>query len=110
MIDWQRVAELRDEIGEEDFDDVVGIFLEEVEETLNRIREAEGPAATAEDMHFLKGSALNMGFKALTAVCEQGEALSEQSLAHTIDVAMVEECYLISKKSFLAELPKAFAA
>ena len=31
MIDWTRVSELRDEIGAEDFGDVVEIFLEEVE-------------------------------------------------------------------------------
>ena len=32
MIDWKRVRELRDEIGEEDFSEVVDLFLEEVEE------------------------------------------------------------------------------
>lgn len=109
MINWQRVEELHDEIGEDDFDEVVDIFLEEVEEALHRMRTAQGTGASANDMHFLKGSALNMGFKALAAVCEQGEALSKQDLAHTIDLAMVEECYVISKQSFLSELPNAFA-
>ena len=29
MIDWARVSELRDEVGAEDFDEVVELFLEE---------------------------------------------------------------------------------
>lgn len=110
MIDWQRVAELRDEIGTEDFDEVVDIFLEEVEETLERMHTTKSSDTTSEDMHFLKGSALNMGFQALSAVCEKGEALSEQHLAHTVDLTMIEECYQASKRMFLAELPDAFSA
>ena len=32
MISWERVNELRDEVGQEDFLEVVEIFLEEVDE------------------------------------------------------------------------------
>ena len=34
MIDWPRVTELREEVGAEDFEEVVEIFLEEVEERI----------------------------------------------------------------------------
>ena len=34
MIDWSRVNELRDEVGAEDFEEVVELFLEEVEEVI----------------------------------------------------------------------------
>ena len=34
MIDWARVSELRDEVGEGDFDEVVELFLEEVDEAI----------------------------------------------------------------------------
>ena len=34
MIDWPRVAELRDEIGVTEFDEVVPLFLQEVEATI----------------------------------------------------------------------------
>ena len=37
MIEWDRVAELRDEVGAEDFAEVVELFLDEVEATLARI-------------------------------------------------------------------------
>ena len=32
MIDWARVSELRDEVGPEDFEEVLHLFLEEVDE------------------------------------------------------------------------------
>ena len=32
MIDWNRVAALREEVGAEDFDEVVELFLQEVDE------------------------------------------------------------------------------
>ena len=35
MIDWSRVEELRDKIGAEDFDEVVELFLSEVEDRID---------------------------------------------------------------------------
>ena len=34
MIDWNRISTLRDEVGAEDFDEVVELFLDEVEEVI----------------------------------------------------------------------------
>ena len=39
MIDWQRVSDLRRDIGEDDFADVVDVFLEEVQEAMDRLRD-----------------------------------------------------------------------
>ena len=39
MIDWARVSELRDEVGAEDFDEVVELFLEEVDEAIIALRD-----------------------------------------------------------------------
>ena len=71
MIDWLRMAELRDEIGQDGFDEVVDVFLEEAGEVV--IRLDRGP--TLEDLHFLKGSALNLGFVAVAQLCQEGERL-----------------------------------
>lgn len=72
MIDWTRVTELREEIGEEDFSEVVSLFLEEAESAISRIV-ASGLSASADDYHSLKGSALNLGFRALAAACAEAE-------------------------------------
>ena len=61
MICWERVNELREEMGADDFQEVVGLFLEEVEEVLVRLQSNPDPAAYEQDMHFLKGSAMNLG-------------------------------------------------
>jgi len=38
MIDWGRLNTLRDEVGEEDFEEVVDLFLDEVESVIDRHR------------------------------------------------------------------------
>ncbi len=73
MIDWARVKELRDEIGADDFDEVVALFLEEADEVIARISPELGAKALEADLHFLKGAALNLGFAAFAALCQQGE-------------------------------------
>lgn len=73
MIDWLRMSELRDEIGQDGFDEVVDVFLEEAEEVVARL--GAGPAPAQEDLHFLKGSALNLGFVEVAQLCQDGERL-----------------------------------
>ena len=58
MIDWDRLKELRDEVGAEDFDEVVELFLDEVEGVMDRLRDSPDVDTLEEDLHFLKGSAL----------------------------------------------------
>ena len=67
MIDWSRVQELRREIGEEGFAEVVELFLDEVETVIGRLAAGSGNIS-AEDMHFLKGSALNLGLQNLASI------------------------------------------
>lgn len=110
MIDWQRVAELREEVGEEDFDEIIDMFLEEVEETLQRMCAAQDTRKLKEDVHFLKGCALNLGFSAFSALCQQGESLSFKNPEKAIDPTAIDECYQISKRFFLSELPKTLAS
>ncbi|MEM9341871.1 MAG: Hpt domain-containing protein [Pseudomonadota bacterium] len=71
-IDWARVAELLEDIGEEDFAEVAGLFLEEIAETAEPL----DPAASdlSAQLHGLKGSALNLGFATLAGLAAQGEA------------------------------------
>lgn len=101
MIDWQRVAELRDEIGEEDFGEVVEIFLEEVSSTMEDLKKAPQDMNLQDIMHFLKGSALNLGFTAMGDLCREGETKAGAGLSDQIDRAAVLACYVASRDSFL---------
>ncbi|WP_143413090.1 Hpt domain-containing protein [Haematobacter genomosp. 1] len=71
MIDWRRVAVLRRDLSTQTFDILIDVFRAEVEETLAAMREEN---AGAEACHFLRGSALNMGFSAFARLCAEGEA------------------------------------
>jgi len=73
MIDWARVAQLREEIGAEDFSEVIEIFLEEVESEIAPLRQTCTPSQLEAVLHFLKGSALNLGFATFAELCADGE-------------------------------------
>ncbi|OIQ68967.1 Hpt domain protein [mine drainage metagenome] len=103
MIDWQRVACLRAEIGEDDFAEVVALFLEEVDEALDRLNGATTPAASEAALHFLKGSALNIGFVDFAAICHAGER--EAAAGKAVDARAISARYRASRQEFLGKHP-----
>jgi len=70
MINWTRVEELQEEVGEDEFPEVLEIFLEEFEEALAAL---DNKPPTAPDMHFLKGSAVTLGFEDTGQLCAKAE-------------------------------------
>lgn len=107
LIDWTKVNELRDEIGAEDFDEVVELFLEEVEEVIAVLGE---PGRSLEhDLHFLKGSALNLGFAQFSDQCRDGEAAAAQGRDDTVDAAAIVSLYRASRAQFLSDMPARLA-
>jgi hypothetical protein len=40
MIDWSQVKSLRNDVGHDEFDEIVELFLEEVEKIVAKLREA----------------------------------------------------------------------
>ena len=110
MIDWKRVADLRDEIGAEDFEEVVPIFLEEVSGVIDALRAGPDLSRLEEDLHFLKGSALNLGFEAFSTICSAGEKAAAAGMAASVDVTEVLACFDASKTTFEAGLAQGAAA
>lgn len=109
MIDWTRVAELRDEIGPEDFDEVAELFLMEVEDTLGQLSGATDDAAQMQDLlHFLKGSALNLGFRAVSTMCNDGEQDAADGRI-TVDIEALKSLYAQSRAEYEVEYKKRFA-
>lgn len=95
-IDWERVTELRDEIGADGFGEVVALFLEEADEAIARITPAAGARALEADLHFLKGAALNLGFQDFAALCQEGERRAADGDVR-IDLAAVRTSYQAAK-------------
>ncbi len=100
MIDWKRISELRAEIGVEEFDEVVELFLEEVDGVISRLRTDPRPELFEEDLHFLKGCSLNLGFSGLATLCLRGERAAADGDAESVNLQEVFDCYDASKSEF----------
>ena len=109
MIDWERVNTLCDEVGADYFDEVVALFLDEVEDVITRLRSAPDLKTLEDDLHFLKGSALGLGFRSFSALCQAGETLSAQGNAAEVDLEEILENYAASKQKFQSEMPQSMA-
>ena len=110
MIDWSRLNELRSEIGEDDLAEVVSLFLEEADEVVSRIASLQTDADLESQLHFLKGSALNLGLSDLAAMCQDGERAAAQNRGSSVDRGRISATYLASKAAFLGALAKGSAA
>ena len=106
-IDWQRVDDLAVEIGADAVVEVVAMFLEETDEVIGRL---ERDTPSTEDFHFLKGSALNLGLRSLTNLCERGEAETRAGPVQTDTCAQVIADYARSKAALMAGITTRFDA
>ncbi len=104
MIDWTRVRELQGEVGADDFDEVVALFLHEVEEVIDRLSRAPSLPDLEQNLHFLKGGAMNLGFVGFSRLCHDGESKSAAGLPDRVDVAAVIAEYEASKREFLENM------
>ncbi|MEL6204648.1 MAG: Hpt domain-containing protein [Pseudomonadota bacterium] len=102
-IAWNRVAELRDEIGDDEFAEVVELFLEEVDAMVAELSEAPEPELE-ERLHAIKGSALNLGFEGFAELCQLGESSAAAGRGGDVDRTSVATIYHMSREVFLAGL------
>ena len=109
MIDWERVNELRGEIGLDDFAEVAAMFLDEADEVIARLASDAGAKVIEADLHFLKGAALNLGFSALSALCQDGERRAAGGDS-SVDLDSVRRTYAESKAAFRDQQESRFAA
>lgn len=104
MIHWARVRQLRDEVGPEEFDEVVEIFLEEVQDVITRLRRDTNRAELEQNLHFLKGSALSLGFDQFSKLCQDGERQAAAGQGAEVDLPALLAVFDSSKTVFEAEL------
>ncbi len=107
MIDWDRLIDLRNDIGAESFTEVAALFVAELQETLDRLLGAP-ETANASDFHFLRGSAANLGFVAMADACEVEEARCKDNLAP--DVAKIARVFEASLDVATRQVPELAAA
>lgn len=105
MIDWTRVMELRDEVGPSEFEPVLELFMDEVEEIVMRLSHSD-PAKLARDLHFLKGSAWNLGFSEFGSLCQSTETRCLRDKPADLCVREIITCYARSKQLFMRDLAR----
>jgi len=104
MIDWDRIRTLRDDIGKDDFPDVVELFVEEVSEMIEDLRKTPKLETLGAELHALKGSALNLGFETFAQLCQEGETAAINGTPETVELSPIIGCYDASKIEFLEGL------
>lgn len=104
MIDWQRVNALREEVGPEDFGEVIDLFIDEVDAEIELLQSASTTAELGSKLHFLKGSALSLGFRKFSTLCHEGESALSKKPQADVDIRAILECYQVSRSEFLAQV------
>lgn len=100
-IEWSRVAELKSEIGAQDFSKIVELFMQEVSGTLARLPNAAQNTLAAE-LHSVIGSASTLGFRELSRLCQQGEQLA--AAGRPVDLTKIQHQFDQAQKDFTAGL------
>ncbi len=100
MIRWERYEELRQEVGDEDLAEIVGLFLSELDASIAGILDTPATGLTADAFHALKGSCLNIGFDGLAALCAEAEQAIAQGEGEGIDRARLAEVHAASRAAF----------
>ncbi len=109
MIDWQQVRQLQQDVGKGEMAEVVELFLSEVDEAIEALRYNYSTMAAPDKsaaFHFLKGCALNLGFNAFGAQCDQGEEITKSGKELDFDITNLVDIYTRSKQQFTQEYKK----
>ncbi|KAF0116629.1 MAG: Hpt domain-containing protein [Rhodobacteraceae bacterium] len=104
MIDWKRVDELKGEIGADGFVEVADMFLDEAEGAVKALLRGIAAEEVEGQLHFLKGSALNLGLSELAAICQDGERMAAAGEGALVDVSLVASVWRASRASLLGGL------
>jgi HPt (histidine-containing phosphotransfer) domain-containing protein len=102
VISNERLEELKSEVGEDDFEEIVALFIAESDTIIARLKVASQPVEAEELLHALKGSALNLGFDRLAALCQHGEGQTAGTDAWPPLVKRLTDVYEQSKAQLAA--------
>lgn len=106
MLDWNRINELRGEVGDDEFQLILELFLDEVEGTMMRLSPAD-PQRLETHLHFLKGCAWNLGFADFGNLCDEAERRVAGNRAAVISIEPLLNSYSASKQALMHRLEAA---
>lgn len=104
MIDWDRVHDMRAELGAEEFAPLAEQFLTEIEARLMCL--GRSPAQLMLDLHFLHGSALNIGFREFAALCLAGEGHLRDNRCDMVSRPDLLACFVATRQAYRRNLAR----
>ncbi|WP_286758633.1 MULTISPECIES: Hpt domain-containing protein [Sulfitobacter] len=102
VIDWEQVATLQTAVGRDDFSTIMCVFFKEVEEANAQLTMGVTTDQFRDILHFVKGSALSVGFVELSEQCAQAEGNFAGSHQITSIWKEILTSYEESKEHFLS--------
>ncbi|WP_170606467.1 Hpt domain-containing protein [Ruegeria arenilitoris] len=103
MINWPRVKQLWDEVGSDEFEAILRIFLREVQGVILRLQQETERGQIEQNLHFLKGSASSLGFDQVSKLCQDGERRAAAGNEMDAHVAEIVAAFYASKTEFDTE-------
>ncbi|PIB26492.1 hypothetical protein BFP76_11305 [Amylibacter kogurei] len=105
MIDWAQIQQLEQDVGTEDLAEVTEVFLEEVDQAIDALRGVASlpNSDMASALHFLKGSAANLGFVQFANLCSDGEQLANNGASDAVKLEEIIATYDQSKHQFISQ-------
>lgn len=104
-MDWNRLDELRREVGSDALGEVLALFLEETDDMAGRLAGEVDRSTLADDLHFMKGAALNLGFDTLADACRAGETALATTGPESVDVGAILAIYATARAELHAREP-----
>ncbi|MBQ0716132.1 MAG: Hpt domain-containing protein [Sulfitobacter litoralis] len=98
LIDWEQITLLNDAVGPNAFEEIIVVFFLEVEEAKYKLRDSRPTKTTRDTLHFVKGSALSLGFIAFSEYCLRAE--KELALGNPMQ-PVLEDLFMIYEESKL---------
>ena len=86
------------------------MFFDETDEVVANLERTVDLATVECRLHFLKGSALNLGLSDLATLCQNGEKSAAQGRAEQVNLRDVTASYHLSKSELLTALGRSKAA
>jgi hypothetical protein len=103
MLDWNRINELRAEVGDDEFQLILELFLDEVEGVLMRLSRCD-VLRLETNLHFLKGCAWNLGFSDFGNLCDRDERRVSDGRSVQVCTQALIQCYSESKQALMRAL------
>ena len=88
------------------FGEIVDVFLQEVADGIAQLDGCDDDATLAARLHFLKGAALNLGFRDFATLCTDGENRANDGRGGQVDLGAIRRCHATSREQFLTGLAR----